>query len=89
MGMGLRAVNRAAVPPQWRPDRAYAGASCAFLFPQFLTRAGDQLFVLGGMRAGALCRPVMLYRFPEQIFVDSAENFVGQLQRADLRAGQI
>jgi hypothetical protein len=39
------------------------------------------------MRSGALPGAVMLYRLPEQIFVDRAKNFVGQLERANFFAG--
>ena len=31
----------------------------------------------------------MLHRFPQQVFVDCAENLIGQLQRADFFAAQI
>jgi hypothetical protein len=31
----------------------------------------------------------MLDRFPEQVFVDRAENFIGEVHRADLAATQI
>jgi hypothetical protein len=32
---------------------------------------------------------VMFHRFPEQVFVDRAENFVGEIQCPDLLAAQI
>jgi hypothetical protein len=57
--------------------------------PQLLARSGNQLLVLGGMRAGAERSAVMLDRFPEQVFVDRAKNFVGEIERAYLAAGQI
>src|SRR5713101_8162491 len=41
------------------------------------------------MRSGALGGRVMLDRLPEQIFVDGAENFLGQIHRPDLRSAQV
>jgi hypothetical protein len=38
------------------------------------------------MRARPLCRAVMFYRFPEKVFIDTAKDLVGQLQRACLLA---
>ena len=72
------------MPPQRRTDRADTGAARALLLPQLLARAGDQLLVLGGVRAGALRGAVMLHRFPQQVFVDRAEDFIGQIERPDL-----
>src|SRR5690348_3698555 len=89
IGTRLWSVHRAAVPPQRRTDRAYAGAPRALLLPQFLARTRYQLAVLGGMRTGAQRGTIVLDRFPEQVFVDRAEYFVGQVQRAYLVAAQI
>src|SRR5205814_2885816 len=83
------AMYGAAMPPQRRADRAHAGASGALLLPQFLAGAGDQLAVLGGVGAGAQRGAIVLDRFPQQIFVDAAENFFRQLQRTDLLAAQV
>ena len=41
------------------------------------------------MGPGALPSAVMFYRFPEQVFVDRAENFIGQVEGAYLFATQI
>jgi hypothetical protein len=41
------------------------------------------------MGSGTLPGAVMLHRFPEQVFVDRAENFIGQLKRAYLFATEI
>jgi hypothetical protein len=41
------------------------------------------------MRTGPLRGAVMLDRFPEQVLVDAAENFVGQLEATYLFPGQI
>ena len=85
----LRSMHRAAMPPQWRTDGSHAGAPRTLLLPQFLARAGDQLLVLGGVRAGTLRGAVMLHRFPQQVFVDRAENLFGEIERADLLPAQI
>ena len=82
-------MHRAAMPPQRRTDGADAGASRALLLPQLLAGARDQLLVLGGVSAGALRGAVMLHRFPQQVFVDRAENFIGEIKRADLLSAQI
>src|SRR5207248_6864006 len=85
----LRAVYRSAVPPQRRANRPNASAAGALLLPQLLARAGDQLAVLGRVRAGALRCAVVLYRLPQQVFVYRAKDFIGQLQLANLLAFEI
>src|SRR5277367_6708507 len=75
--------------PQRRTDRANAGASGTFLLPQLFARTGDQLLVLGGVSAGALRGAVVFHRFPQQVFVDRAENFIGEIKRPDLLPAQI
>ena len=70
--------------PQWRTNGADTGAPRALLLPQLLARAGNQLLVLGGVRARALRGAVVLHRLPQQVFVHRAENFVGQVERPDL-----
>ena len=82
-------MHRVAMPPQWRPDRSDAGPSRALLLPELLARAGNFPAALGFVRAGALRGAVMFHRFPQQIFVDRAENLVGQVERPDLLAAQI
>ncbi len=77
------------MPPQRRADGADARASGALLLPQLLARAAHQLAVLGGVRSGALSGAVVLHRFPEQVLVDRAEYFLGQLEGADFLAAQI
>ena len=72
-----------------RPDRSDAGAAGALLLPQFLARTGNFPAALGFVRSGVLPGAVMLHRFPEQIFVDRAEDLVGQIERPDLFAAQI
>src|SRR5205807_8959577 len=51
-------------------------------------RPRNQLAVLGRVCAGTLRSPVMLNRFPEQVFVDRAENFIGQIELAHFLAAQ-
>jgi hypothetical protein len=41
------------------------------------------------MGPSALPGAVMLDRFPEQVFVDRAKNFVSEIERADFFAAQI
>src|SRR5262249_44945031 len=85
----LRSVHGAAVTPQRRTDGAYTGASRPLLPPQFLSASCDQFAVLGGMCAGPLRGAVMFHRFPQQVLVDRAEDFVFELQRSDFFALQI
>src|SRR5579871_5493589 len=89
VGPGNRAVHRPAVPPQRRTDRADASAPRAFLLPQLLARSGNLPAGLGRVRAAMLPGAVVLYRFPEQVFVHGAENLVSQVQASDLLATQI
>src|SRR5437660_1022641 len=84
-----RAMYGRAVPPQWRTDRANAGAPRALLLPQLLARTGYLPAGLGGVGAAVLSGAVMLYRLPDQIFVDRAEDFVGEVEGSDLLAAQI
>ena len=42
-----------------------------------------------GMRAAVLSGAVMLYRFPDQIFIHRAEDFIGEIEGADLLPCQI
>ena len=41
------------------------------------------------MRAGSLSGTIVLDRFPEQVLVDRAEDFLGEFERSDFLAGQI
>src|SRR5581483_3970755 len=84
-----RTVHRVAMPPQWGPDRSDTGAACALLLPQLLARAGNFPAALGFVRAGALPGAVVFHRFPEQVFVDRAEDLVGQIEGSDLFTAQI
>src|SRR5579859_944903 len=78
----LRSMNRAAMSPKRRADRAYAGPSGSLLLPQLFACAGDQLFVVGGMSPGPMGGAIMLDRLPQQVFIHRAEDLCGQLQRA-------
>src|SRR5579864_3506884 len=82
-------MNRAAMPPQRRAYRSNASPPSSLLFPQFLARSRNFPARFGRMRSGPLSGSVMLHRFPKQVFVDRAKDFVGQLQRTDLFAAQI
>src|SRR5581483_10403875 len=86
VGAGLRPMHRAAMPPQRRADGADARTSRTLLPPQLLAGAAHQLFVLGGMRAGALPGAVMFHRLPQQVLVDRAEHFLGELEGTHLFA---
>src|ERR1035437_3982821 len=85
----LRTMHRRAMPPQGRPDRSDARPARALLLLALLAGTGNLPARLGCVRTGALRGAVMLHRFPEQIFVDRAENFVGEIQRPNLLAAQI
>src|SRR4051812_18825796 len=85
----LWAVNGAAVSPQRRANRADTSPPGAFLLPQLLACARNQLLVLGGMSARALRGAIMRHRLPQQIFINRAEDLVGQLKGANLFPQQI
>ena len=82
-------MDRAAMPPQRGADRRDTRPSRALLLPELLAGAAHQTASLGGVGPRPQTGAVMLYRFPKQVFVDRAENFVGQLQRAHFFAVQI
>src|ERR1035437_1941307 len=86
---GLRSVDRAAVPPQWRANGAHARAPGALLLPQLLTCAAHQLLVLGGVGTGTLSGAIVPHRFPQQVLVHRAKNFIGQFQGTYLFAAEI
>src|SRR5271169_4405365 len=81
-------MHRAAVPPQRRTDRADTRPPRALLLPQLLARTGNAPAVLGGMRARTRRGAIVRDRFPEQVFVDRAENFIGQFHRPSLSSAQ-
>src|SRR5208283_5290322 len=89
VGAGLRSVHRAAMAPKRRANRADAGASGALLLPQFLARAGNLPAGLGGVRAAMLPGAVVLHRLPKQVFVDRAENLIGEIEGSDFLPAQI
>ena len=60
-----------------------------FCFQSFLPEPETSQRRLGLVRSGALPGAVMLHRFPEQIFVDRAEDLIGEIDRPDLLAAQI
>ena len=80
-------MYRRAMPPQRRPDRSNARPARALLLPQLLARARHFPPGFRLVRSGALAGAVVLHRLPEQVFVDRAENLVGQVERSDLLAG--
>src|SRR5438105_3318444 len=75
--------------PQWRAHRTNTRPSSSLLLPQLLARAGNLPAGLGRVRAAMLQSAVVLDRFPQQVFIDRAENLVGQFQRPDFSAAQI
>src|SRR5260370_11828793 len=89
VGGGRGSVSRPAVPPQRRTDGAYTGPAGSFLPPQLFARTGNQFAVLGGVSAGTQRGTIMLHRLPQQVFIDPAKDFIGQLQRADFSSLQI
>src|SRR6202522_1681391 len=84
VGPRNRAMDGGAVPPEWRTDRADTRAPRALLLPQFFARTGNLPAGLGGMRAAVLPGAVMLHRLPEQVFIDRAEDFIGDMKDPDL-----
>src|SRR5271157_3717209 len=82
-------MHRTAMAPQWRTDGADTRPPRALLLPQLLARTGYPPAVLGGMRARARGGAIVRDRFPEQVFVDRAENFLGQFHRPGLGSAQI
>ena len=82
-------MHRAAMPPQRRTDGADTGPPRTFLLPQFLSGARNQLLVLGGVGAGAMGGAVMFDRLPQQVFIDRAKYFIGEIERSDLIPAQI
>src|SRR5579863_4521654 len=84
-----RTMHRRAVPPQWRPNRSNTRAAGPLLLPQLLAGAGNFPARLGLVRSGALPGAVVLHRFPEQVFVDRAEDLIGEIECPYLLAAQI
>src|SRR5579862_1910744 len=89
VGAGLRSMDGTAMAPQRRPDRADTRSPSALLLPKLLAGTGNAPAILGGMRARPLPSAVVPHRFPQQVFVDRAENLIGEIQRADLGAAQV
>src|SRR5579862_229197 len=77
------------VTPQRRPDRSNTRTAGTLLLPQFLAGAGNFPARLGLVRSGALPGAVVFHRFPEQIFIDRAEDLIGEIECPDLLAAQI
>src|SRR5215831_7702488 len=76
--------------PDRAADRTHTGASGALLLPELLTRTGDFRAGLHLVGARALRCRILPDRFVQQRFVDfGAEDFVRQLERADLLIIQI
>src|SRR5258706_12939487 len=75
--------------PQRRTDRANTRPPRALLLPQLPARTGNSPAVLGRMRARTRGGAIVRDRLPEQVFVDRAENFLGQFHRPSLGSAQI
>src|SRR5690606_18872139 len=87
---GLRSVNRAALAPNRRTDRADASAAGAFLLPQLLARTADFTATLGLVRAGAAASHVVAHRLIEKRFGDfGGEHRVSHFNRTDLLVVEI
>src|SRR5690242_9877191 len=82
-------MHRATMPPQRRTDGADTGSPRTLLLPQFLACARNQLLVFGSVGAGAVGSAVMFDRFPQQIFIDRAEYFIGKIKGSDFFPAQI
>src|SRR5215471_7322015 len=82
-------MDRTAVTPKRRTDRAHAGASSALLLPELLACTRNQLLILGGVRTVTLRRAEVRDRFVEQVLIHRAEDFIGQLKGAYLLSAQI
>src|SRR6267143_1662994 len=83
-------VNRAAMTPERRPDRADARAPCALLLPELAARAADFAFFLDLVRAPAQPPQIPPRSFVQQVLIHlRAKDRVRQLDLADLLATQI
>src|SRR3977135_4547486 len=82
-------MHRATVAPQRRTNRADTRPSRALLLPQLPARTGNPPAVLGRMRARTRGGAIVRDRLPEQVFVDRAENFLGQFHRPSLGSAQL
>ena len=89
VGTRLRSLHRSAMTPQWRADRSNAGPAGTLLLPKLFAGTGNAPTVLRRMRASPLPGAVVPHRFPQQVFVHRAENFIGKIHGADLGAAQI
>src|SRR5580692_4696231 len=46
IGVWLRTMHCAAMPPEWRTNRTHASPPCSLLLPKFLAGSGDQFLIL-------------------------------------------
>src|SRR5260370_28099859 len=76
-------------PPRRQPNRADARPPRPLLLPYLPARTGNPPAVLGRMRARTRGGAIVRDRLPEQVFVDRAENFLGQFHRPGLGSAQI
>src|SRR6266851_5542105 len=83
-------VDRAAMAPERRTNRAHARAASALLLPELAARAADFALVLGLVRTAAQPAEVPPRSFMQQVLVDlRAKDRVRQLHLTDLLAIQI
>src|SRR5579859_6854670 len=82
-------MHRVTMPPQWRPDRSDSRPARTLLLPQLLARTGNFPAALGLVRSSALPGAVVFHRLPEQIFIDRAEDLIGEIECPNLLAAQI
>src|SRR6267378_6584364 len=83
-------VNRAAMTPERRPDRADARAPCTLLLPELAARAADFALFLDLVRAPAQSPQIPPRSFVQQVLIHlRAKDRVRQFDLADLLATQI
>src|SRR6267143_3237175 len=83
-------VDRAAMTPEWRPDRADARASRALLLPELAARAAHFALFLDLVRAPAQSPQIPPRGFVQQVLIHlRAKDRVRQFDLADFLATQI
>src|SRR6266849_4199484 len=83
-------MDRAAMTPERRPDRAHTRAARALLLPELAARAAHFALVLGLVRTSAQPAQVPPRSFVQQVLVDlRAKNRVRQLHLTDFLAIQV
>ena len=85
-----RAVNRAAVAPERRTNRADSRSSRSFLLPKLLARAAHFALIFRLVRSRAFAGEVMAHRFVQQVLIHlHRKHVVGEFNLADFLAFEI